>query len=58
LVAEEGEIVAPPGSISGRPYEVSAEALEPIQANFIRRDELLRFLREHGEAALRVAEML
>jgi len=57
-IAEEGEIVGLPGSISGKPYEVTAEALEPIQANFIRRNELLQFLREHGEAALRVAEML
>lgn len=57
-IAEAGEIVGLPGSISGKPYEVTAEALEPIQANFIRRDELMRFLREHGEAALRVAEML
>lgn len=57
-IADAGEIVGLPGSISGKPYEVTAEALEPIQANFIRRDELLRFLREHGEAALRVAEML
>jgi CRP/FNR family transcriptional regulator, cyclic AMP receptor protein len=57
-IAEAGEIVGLPGSISGKPYEVTAEALEPIQANFIRRDDLLRFLREHGDAALRVAEML
>lgn len=57
-IAGEGEVVGLPGSISGGPYEVTAEALEPIQANFIRREELLRFLREHGEAAVRVAEML
>lgn len=57
-IAQEGEIVGLPGTISGRPYEVTAEALEPIQANFIRREELLQFLREHGDAAVRVAEML
>ena len=32
--------------------------LEPGQANFIARDALLQFLREHGEVALRVAEQL
>jgi CRP/FNR family transcriptional regulator, cyclic AMP receptor protein len=57
-IAESGEVVGLPGSISGKPYEVTAEALEPIQANFIHRDDLLRFLRENGDAALRVAEML
>jgi CRP/FNR family transcriptional regulator, cyclic AMP receptor protein len=57
-IAEPGEVVGLPGSISGKPYEVTADALEPIQANFIHRDDLLKFLRENGEAALRVAEML
>lgn len=57
-IAESGEVVGLPGSISGKPYEVTAEAIEPIQANFIQREPFLRFLREHGEAALRVAEIL
>jgi CRP/FNR family cyclic AMP-dependent transcriptional regulator len=57
-IAEAGEIIGIPGTISGQPYEVTAEALEPIQANFIPRDEFLSFLREHGEAALKVAEIL
>jgi len=57
-IAESGEVVGLPSTISGKPYEVTAEALEPIQANFIRREPFLKFLREHGEAALRVAEIL
>lgn len=57
-IAESGEVVGLPGTISGKPYEVTAEALEPIHANFIPRDLFLQFLREHGEAALRVAEIL
>ena len=57
-VAEAGEIVGLPGTISGKPYELTAEALEPLQANFIPREAFLHFLRQHGEAAVRVAEML
>lgn len=57
-IADPGEVVGLPATISGRPYELTAEALEPIQANFIARHEFLQFLREHGEAALRTAEML
>lgn len=57
-IAESGEVVGLPGTISGKPYEVTAEALEPIQANFIPRNVFLKFLREHGEVAVRVAEML
>ena len=57
-IAEQGELVGLPGSISGKPYEVTAETLGPIQANFIHREDLLKFLSENGDAALRVAEML
>jgi len=57
-VAEPGEMVGLPGTISGKPYEVTAEALEPLQANFIRREAFLRFLKENGEVAVRVAEIL
>src|SRR5258708_11428793 len=57
-IADPGEVVGLPSTISGRPYELTAEALEPIQANFIPQHEFLQFLREHGEAALRTAEML
>jgi CRP/FNR family cyclic AMP-dependent transcriptional regulator len=57
-VAEPGEVVGLPGTISGKPYEATAEALEPIQANFIPREPFLEFLCAHGEVALRVAEVL
>src|SRR5215469_1882019 len=57
-VAEAGAIIGLPGTISGKPYELTAEALEPLQANFIPRDAFLQFLRQNGEVALGVAEML
>jgi CRP/FNR family transcriptional regulator, cyclic AMP receptor protein len=57
-IAESGEIIGLPSTLSAKPYEVTAEALEPIQANFIKREAFLVYLREHGDAALRVAEML
>ncbi len=57
-IADAGEIIGLPSTLSDKPFEVTAEALEPTQANFIRRDTFLGFLRQHGEAALKVAEML
>jgi CRP/FNR family transcriptional regulator len=57
-IGEAGEVVGIPGTISGEPYEVTAEALEPIQANFIPSEQFLEFLRENGEAAVRVAQIL
>jgi CRP/FNR family cyclic AMP-dependent transcriptional regulator len=57
-LAQPGEIVGLPGTLSGKPYELTVEALEPVQANFIARDAFLQFLREHPVAALRVAQIL
>jgi CRP/FNR family cyclic AMP-dependent transcriptional regulator len=57
-IAETGEIIGLPGTISGKPYELTAEALEPLQANFIGREPFLEFLRAHGDSALRVAQIL
>lgn len=38
--------------------QLTAEAMEPIQADFIPRAAFLNFLKEHGDAAVRVAEIL
>jgi CRP/FNR family transcriptional regulator, cyclic AMP receptor protein len=57
-IAAPGELVGLPSTLAGSAYELTAEALEPVQANFIPRDVFLQFLRAHGEAAVRVAEIL
>jgi CRP/FNR family cyclic AMP-dependent transcriptional regulator len=57
-IAESGEVLGLPAAVTGKPYELTADVIEPTQANFIAREDFLRFLREHGEAALRVAQQL
>ena len=57
-IAEPGDLLGLPATISAKPYRATAEVIEPTQANFIGRSDLLNFLREHGEAALRVAQEL
>jgi len=57
-VAEAGDVLGLNATISNRPYELTAEMVEPGQANFIARDALLQFLRENGEIAVRLAEQL
>src|SRR5262249_18320579 len=57
-ISESGDVLGLNATISDRPYEVTAEMIEPGQANFIARDALLQFLREYGEVALRVAQQL
>ena len=57
-IAESGDVLGMPGTLTGKPYELTADVLEPTQANFIHRQDFLNFLREHGEAALSVAQQL
>ena len=57
-IADAGEVLGMPATVTGKPYELTAEVLEPTQANFIHRQDFLNFLRDHGEAALRVAQQL
>jgi CRP/FNR family transcriptional regulator len=57
-ISEPGEVLGLPAAVTGKPYELSADVIEPTQANFIAREAFLQFLREHGEAALRVAQQL
>jgi CRP/FNR family transcriptional regulator len=57
-LSEAGDVLGLNATVSNRPYEVTAEMVEPGQANFIAREALLQFLREFGEVAVRVAEQL
>ncbi len=57
-ISEPGDLLGLPATISGRPYEVTADVIEPTQANFISRPDFLNFLRDYGDAALRVAQEL
>ena len=57
-IANHGEILGASAAILGKPYEVSAEMLEPSQVSFIRRDDFLRFLNAYSEACMHTAQQL
>lgn len=57
-IAEGGEVLGLSATVSGKPYMVTAETLNPCQINFIKREDFLRFLKENGTACLRAAEHL
>ena len=57
-IAEPGEVLGLSATVSGKPYELTAETLDPCQVNFAKRDDFLRFLREHSDACFKVAEQL
>jgi CRP/FNR family transcriptional regulator, cyclic AMP receptor protein len=42
--------------VSGRPYEATAETQEPCEISFLRQNDLLRLMRQHGELALWVTQ--
>jgi len=57
-IAEPGEVLGLSATVSGKPYELTAETVDPCQVNFVKRDDFLRFLKEHSDACFRVAEQL
>jgi CRP/FNR family cyclic AMP-dependent transcriptional regulator len=54
-IAKPGEILGLHAVVTGKPYEVTVETMQPSQLNFANREDFLRFLREHGDASLHAA---
>lgn len=57
-IVQPGEELGLNSVITGRPYEMTAEVLQPTQMTFIGREDFLKFLGEHGDACLHFAQHL
>jgi CRP/FNR family transcriptional regulator, cyclic AMP receptor protein len=57
-LAEPGEVLGLSATMSGKPYEVTAQTIDPCQVNFIKRDDFLKFLKDDVEVCFKVAEQL
>jgi CRP/FNR family transcriptional regulator, cyclic AMP receptor protein len=57
-IAEAGEILGASATISGKPYEVTAETLSPCQLAFVRREQFVHFLEQHPEGSMRMVQHL
>jgi CRP/FNR family transcriptional regulator len=57
-IAGPGEVLGLGATLSNTPYEVTAELLDNSQVVFVRRKELLKFLRDHRAVCLEVVRML
>lgn len=57
-IAGPGEVLGLGATLSGTPYEVTAELLDTSQVVFVRRKELVNFLREHHDACMTIVHML
>ena len=57
-IAEPGEVLGASATILGKPYEVSAETIEPAQLNFIKRDDFLKLLGTNVDVCMHTAQQL
>jgi len=57
-ISEDGDVLGLNAVVSNRPHEVTAEMMEPGQANFIPRDSLMQLMKDHPEVAVRIAQQL
>jgi CRP/FNR family transcriptional regulator len=57
-VAGPGEVLGLGSTLSGEAYEVSAQLLEPAQVAFVKRRDLLKFLRENPTICMEVVRSL
>ncbi len=57
-VAGPGEVLGLGAALSNTPYEVTAELLDNAKVVFVRRKELVKFLRENRSVCLKVVRML
>jgi hypothetical protein len=57
-IAEAGEALGLGATVSGKPYEMTAETIDPCQVTFVKRDDFPEFLKDDVEACFKVAEQL
>ncbi|MGA8145522.1 MAG: Crp/Fnr family transcriptional regulator [Candidatus Acidiferrales bacterium] len=57
-IAKPGEVLGLMATLSGQPYEVTAETLRPSQIAFVRRDDFQRFVAQHPEASQGIVKQL
>jgi CRP/FNR family transcriptional regulator, cyclic AMP receptor protein len=57
-IAKPGDILGLNPAISGTAHEITAETLQPTQLAYISREDFVKFIKEHGDACLQVAQHL
>jgi CRP/FNR family cyclic AMP-dependent transcriptional regulator len=57
-IAGAGEVLGLQAVITGGPYELTVETMQPSQLDFVGRDDMLRFLKAHADASLHAIEHL
>lgn len=55
-IAKPGEVLGMHAVVTGKPYEVTVQTMQPSHLSFVSGEDFLRFLKGHGDAALRAAQ--
>ena len=57
-IAEAGELLGLHAILTGGPYELTVETMQPCQLNFVGKEDMLRFLAEHPDASMHATRHL
>ena len=57
-IAQPGQVFRLNSIVTGRPHEVTVETMQPCQIAYVSKEDFLRFIKENGEACLRVVQQL
>ena len=57
-IAGPGDVLGLGAAIAGTPYEVTAEAIEPVLVKNIHRDDFIAYLERHGKASMHAVRSL
>ncbi len=55
-IAKPGEVLGLDAVVTGKPYQLTAEMMQPSLLNFVNREDFLRFLKEHSDACLQATQ--
>lgn len=57
-IAKPGDVLGLSAALLDMPYEITAQALDPVQIKAFQRQDFLRFLERHIEGSMHAAKML
>lgn len=57
-IAQPGEILGLHAAVTGTPYDLTVETLQPSQFAFISNADFLHFIKQHGDACRHVAQQI
>lgn len=57
-IAKPGDVLGLSAAIAGTPYEITAQALDPVQVKSFQRQDFLRFIERYVEGSMHATKML